>query len=116
MQCGAFTTGQHEIMQHVQPNSFADSCNAQRPDYRWRLGLVRVGAQRPDVLEAGACVRMYVCRQADRCASKQEGRQTEQVCTRCPETLLAGYPLREQLHNRSEYGGSLTLMAGLCRG
>ena len=67
-------------------------------------------------LEAGACVRMYVCRQADRCASKQEGRQTEQVCTRCPETLLAGYPLREQLHNRSEYGGSLTLMAGLCRG
>ena len=30
---------------------------AQRPDYRWRLGLVCVGAQRPDVLEAGACVR-----------------------------------------------------------
>ena len=24
---GAFTTGQHEIMQHVQTNSFADSCN-----------------------------------------------------------------------------------------
>ena len=29
---------------------------AQRPDYRWRLGLACVGAQRPDMLEAGACV------------------------------------------------------------
>ena len=35
-----------------------DACvGAQRPGYRWRLGLVCVGAQRPDVLEAGACVR-----------------------------------------------------------
>ena len=56
---------------------------AQRPDYRWRLGLVRVGAQRPDVLEAGACVRRcpearlsleagltYICR----------GKQAAQAC------------------------------------
>ena len=57
-QRGTFTTVQHEIMQHVQPNSFADSrmwCMSRCPEARLSLEA-GAGAQRPDVLEAGACV------------------------------------------------------------
>ena len=67
---------------------------AQRPDYRWRLGLVCVGAQRPDVLEAGACVRrcpelcMYVYARTHVCANRLY--RWRRVCV-CMYVLVAAH-------------------------